>query len=370
MLATKSIIISRCAKLITLLVLVAHFFLGFASAEPIHKDILYISDEIKAELDREIRPIHDRARRAVALHWLMFDTDSWNIDYSADHTYSAMETYENRKGNCISLAALYVAAARYVNLPAKFQSVSVPSAWTPKDGYYLLTGHVNALVRLRRQTIHIDFLQTFLDLELKEVKKRSINDDQAYGEFHNNIAMELVEKKDFELAKQHMEIAISYDPDSDFIWSNYGVLHKFEGDFERAEKKYKKALDKNKRNFSALTNLYILYNETGRHAEAQVLAEKVERYSRNNPYHLAKLAQSSLREKRYPEALSLIKKAIKKDKKVADFHHVKAKILYESGKYELSLEALERARKVSEEKGNNDDIEIYRKKIESLISRM
>lgn len=331
-------------------------------------DLLFLSDEIKRQLDDRVRPISNREKRAIELHALMFHENGWDISYRPDKTYTAQQTFELREGNCLSLAALYIAAARYVDLPARFQSVSVPANWTPKNDYYLLTGHVNATIRLPRKTMHIEFIRTFFDIELDEVEMKTLKDDQALAEYHNNVAMELVEQEQYALAKQHMERATVLWPDSDEIWSNYGVLFKFNKEFVKAEKSYKKALKLNKRNLSTLTNLYVLLGEQGRHSETEAIAKKVDKYSRKNPFHLAKLAQSAFYDGEYSTSINLINKAIRKDKEVPKFYHQKAIAHYKLKQFDSALKALQKARKVSEKIGDNDDIKLYDKKIEHLLS--
>lgn len=330
-------------------------------------DILEISQEIKDALDREIRPIRNKEKRAIELHYMMFAPEKWNIDYSSAKTYTAQQTFDVRQGNCISMAALYVAAARYVNLPAKFQTVTVPNNWSPKEDYYIVSGHVNAVIEIGGDTVNVEFLRTFFDTESTKTKKRKISDKKAYAEYHNNVAMELVEDQQFELAKRHMEKAVAFGPGLDFVWSNYGVLLKFNEEFELAEQKYRKALKLNKRNFSALTNLYVLLEETGRTEEAAKLAKKVERYSKKNPHYLSRLAETALHNEKYENAITLINKAIKRDDSVARFFEIKAKALLYSGNNRLALKALKKAKALSED---TDDFEFYEKKVNTLLSTM
>lgn len=337
--------------------------------ESVRKDILHLDAKVKDVLDRLIRPIDDKVERAIALHRLMFDRYSWHTDYSANHTYTAQETFDEGKGNCLSLASLFVASARYVDLPAKYQSIKVAETWTPKQDYYVLAGHINATIRLPRDTIHIEFLETFFDVEIQATKKKIISDERAFAEYHNNVAMELLEQEQFAQARLHLELAIDYAPKADFIWSNFGVLDKFENDLAQAEEKYRKALKLNKRNFSALTNLYVLYEEQGREQEAKKIAKKVEKYSQRNPYHLAKLADKAHQNRNYDEALSLINKAIRRGKDIPTFYHTKAKYLSDAGQYSAAIRALTKARKISEELRNSEDIALYQRKIDDLLAK-
>lgn len=330
-------------------------------------DVLAINQEIKDILDREIRPIRSKTHRAVQLHTLMFASDKWDINYSSDRTYTAQQTFDLRLGNCMSMAALYVASARYVGLPARFQSVKVAPTFTKKLDYFLVPGHMNALVRLPRETINIEFLQTFFETDIKGAKKRVVSDKKAFAEYHNNIGMELIESDHYALAEKHLKKAVEYAPKLDFLWSNYGVIKKHNGDLKSAETMYKKALSLNKRNLSALTNLYILLKISGRKDEALKISKKVTRYNKKNPYYLVKIAEHSLNNKKYDEALSTINKAIRVDKNIPQFYHVKAKVLYAKGDHKAALGALEKAKEVSE---NKKDKQQFQKKINWMLSSL
>ena len=330
-------------------------------------DILAINQEIKDILDNEIRPISNKTHRAILLHNLMFASDKWNIDYSPNNTYTAQQTYDLRQGNCMSMAALYIASARYVGLPAKFQSVKVEPTFTKKDDHFLIPGHMNALVRVKGEIVNIEFLRTFFETEIKKAKKRVISDDKAFAEYHNNIGMELLDKKRYNMAEKHLKKAVNYAPKLDFIWSNYGVIKKHIGDIENAESMYRKALSLNKKNLSALTNLYILLNTNGRKKEALAISKKVKKYNEKNPFYLVKTAKKSLKNQKYDEALSTIKKAIRVNKNIPQFYHVKAQALYFKGEHKAALNALQRAKETSE---TQEEKQVFDKKINWMASNM
>jgi len=333
-------------------------------------DILYLSPLIKEVLDREIRPVKKKVDRALALHKLMFDRYGWNIDYGADQTFTAQETFDKGYGNCVSIAALFVAAARHVDLPAKFQSVEVENSWTPEDEFYVLARHINVSIRVHGQTMNIEFLQTFFDIEVNEIRKETLSDREAFAEYHNNVAMELMAKKDYEASERHLKAAIEHSPNDDAAWSNYGVLDKLNGRHELAEQRYKQALKINKKNLSALTNIYVLYQQQGRFEDAEKISKKVEKYSKKNPYNLAKLADSAYLNNNLKNALKLINQAIKRDDKVATFFKSKAKYQFYLGDKKGTLKSLEKARAVSEESANTSDIAKYNKKIDTLLSML
>lgn len=332
---------------------------------PVDIELLSLSEEIKSQLDTEVATIRSKVKRAQYLHYFMFAPEHWGIGYTASSTLTAQQTYDQRKGNCISLAALYIASARHVGLEASFQNVHVPPLWENKGDYYVVPGHINAVVHVPRADVHIEFLETFFSNEIEPGDTEVIDDKRAIAEYHNNIAMEVMASGDhYPLVMRHLDKAIKMNPKLDVAWSNYGVVLKFDKQFELAEEKYRRAIALNRRNFSALTNLYVLLSETNRIDEADKIFKKIARYSNKNPHYLAKIAEAALSNEHDEAALKSINKAIKFDATVARFHHIKAIALYRLGEREDSIKALKKAAEAAKEP---DDEQRYRNKVSKLL---
>ncbi len=330
-------------------------------------DILAIDDDIKALLDREIRPIRDPVDRAVQLHDLMFNSHRLNIKYSLQDTLTANQTFYAGKGNCLSLAVLYVAAARHVGLRAKFRRVNILSDWEDKPSFTLLPRHVNVSVPIGLDTVQIEFLGTFFNQEFLTKNTKLVSDNRIFAEYHNNIGMEYLESGNYENAVAHVERALEYDEKTDFLWSNYGVIKKLMGELDAAEAMYKKALSINKRNLSTMTNLQALLHHTGRQKEAMALGKKIEKQHRKNPYYLARIARAKFESGNYELALEHISKAIRHNKKEARFHHLQARIYVSLNMKDKALRALKRASKTSEDFQQE---EIYNSKISQLLAQL
>lgn len=328
-------------------------------------DLLYLSDEVKVILDEKIKPIRDQYKRTEALHFLMFSPENWKISYNQFKTLSAQDTYIQREGNCLSLSTLFIAAARHVGLRARFQQVNISPTWQKMDNYFLVPGHINALVYIPKERIHVEFLRTFFETEFELENTKVLNDKQAMAEYHNNISVEHFIEKRYPQAIAHAQKSISIQPDLDFLWSNMGVIQKFTGNTIAAEKSYRQAIKLNKRNFSALTNLYIILSEKNKTIEAEKIAKQVVKYSKKNPYYLAKLAQTNLQQKQAKTALKHLNKAIKINNKVALFYHLKAQAYSQLGKHEKVKSALIAAKNLALEK---DEISRYSEKLNTFLA--
>lgn len=337
-------------------------------------DVLALSDEFKAVLDTQINSIRQSSRRVLVLHELLFGMTGYDIRYRGAYTRTAMETLTQNGGNCVSLANLYVAAARYVGLDARFQEAQVPENWEESaSGYYVVPGHINVLVKIRgHQDFTVEFLSAY---EGRAAKTRVLSDNEAMAHYYNNLGMNQLQQNRPAVARQYLEKALELYDHSALLWSNMGVVEKHLKKYNAAEKAYLKSLEYDDEFLSAIKNLYVLYMQTGQVKDAKKYAEIVETYSRRNPYYLEKLASKALsntdltntssNNAAYKEAIELLKQAIKIKDDEDRFHFALAKAYYFSGDFKRATEAMEKAREVA---ATPSDKQRYRHKLAALES--
>lgn len=329
--------------------------------------IMALNNEIKAILDQDIRKIRSKQRRLLKLHELLFSPlYGLNIQYHPEGTKTAIETFNTGYGNCISHANLFVAAARYVGLDARYQTVKLSREWRPKDGFYVVPGHVNVVVLLPQKKATIEFNSAFLEsMDQYKLETKIISDRQALAEYYNNVAMEKFEKQLYDEAISHLKKSTGIYNRLDYAWSNLGVVYKYSGNLKKAEESYLKSLKINRSNLSAINNIHILYRELGDEEKAKNYAKKADKYSRKNPYYLEKLANSAIAEKDFEEAVKLLTRATRIYAYEPRFFHGLAKAYFYQQEIEKSSKALQRAKSLSE---SDEFKNRYQKKINALFT--
>ena len=68
------------------------------------------------------------------------------LSYASGHTTGAMQTWRNKRGDCLSLTILAYAAAKSLHIDAHMQDVPVPSAVDRREGFDYINSHVNVFV--------------------------------------------------------------------------------------------------------------------------------------------------------------------------------------------------------------------------------
>ena len=338
------------------------------TAQLVDKEVfLHIGPELKNLLDQKIRPLTRRTQQVVALHELLFGRQYFAIDYDNSYTKTAHETFATRSGNCLSLAALYVASARYLGMNARFQVVDIPEQWDKNRDFNIVLGHVNVRVKIPGHDATVEFLDTYTGEEAKKFKTRIITDDEATARYFNNRGAELLAAGELDSAVELLQKSVEVHPRFSESWVNLGVGYKLKGQLTQAEQAYWQARKINRHNLSAINNLHTLYLETGETQKAQQLADRIRAHQMKNPYYLASLAQHEINKHNFGHAVTYLKKAIKIQPLEADFYLLLGQTYFQVGDYAKSEAALLKAVELTRE---TNELEKRQKKLDALRNLM
>jgi Flp pilus assembly protein TadD len=325
------------------------------------EEILKLNEKMRNMVDLYVKPIGGTERRAQALYDLMFEPDKLALKYDNSFTKTAAETIESGSGNCISLANAFIAMGRYAELDVNYLHFEIPDDWQREADFYYQYKHISAAVCISSdEYLGIDFeLMSNVD----HIRKRSLSDEQGFSAFYSNRGVELLIQGDKDTAITNLLRAIEIDPDNSNNWTNLGVAYRRLNQMDKAEHAYQQALSKNESDLSALNNLAILYQMTGKIKNAEKYSKKLEQYLRKNPYYMIKLAKQEMEKGNYSEALKWAKKAIKKHGDEHEFYFVAAKAYAYLGDKDEAMRNLELSEKYALQSRNKSQ---YSRKLELL----
>jgi tetratricopeptide (TPR) repeat protein len=284
---------------------------------PQKEQILELSTPMKAFLDGHVLTEHGDVDRLKALIFSVFDESRLSLEYSDHFTLTAGQTFEHRAGNCLSFTAMFVAMARYAGLSAYFQEVFDISSWSKNRDLTLFNRHMNAIVMVNGSPFEVDFNY---DGERKFRITRRASDDRAFAHFFNNLGVEAMANRDYDLAHSLFQTSIEIDPSFSQSHTNLGVLFRVKGQYDLAEDRYKLAMDLDRFDYTARANLVRLYELQGRQKEAQQMRKKVERFMKRNPYYHLAEGEEAMAEGRFQDALQSFKTAIRRDYQEPSFY--------------------------------------------------
>lgn len=333
---------------------------AFGASRQDEPDILALSPEMGRFLALRIRPGQVRQLRLQALLDLIFSEDGLKITYGNSRTRTAIETFEERSGNCLSFTLMFVAMARHLGLRAYFREVAEVTSWDQRGDVLVTERHMFAEVEADNGIVQVDFLPPGTKTYRST---RRVGTARVYAHYYSNLGVEELTAGNPAGALELFEKALEHDPDFSQALANIGVALRRTGSPKRAEESFRRALEINPGEMGAVSNLAALYLGQGRPAEAAPLLERVEGHLRRNPFHHFKMGLRAGRQEQWETAIGHLREAIRRRPGEALFHVELAQLQLQVGRGLQARSNLERALALAE---NGEE----RRRIRSLLSEL
>jgi tetratricopeptide (TPR) repeat protein len=205
-------------------------------------DALALDEEATRFIEERTAGIDDPYEKVRALRSAVFDDDGLGFVVDKSRTFTAQEAFDHGGGNCLSLANLFVAAARHLGIDAVFQVVE-PRKPRASGSLSVVEQHINVSGALVWQGQSARYVLDYLAVpEVDFNEARIISDRRALAHYYNNIAMEQLSDGEIEIALQYLKKAALTDGEVDFVWSNLGVVYRWRADRNAAVYAYQHAL--------------------------------------------------------------------------------------------------------------------------------
>lgn len=300
-------------------------------------DLFGLTKEMQVFAETETAQAKRSDDKAEALHKALMTSTSHGgrgITYSAYDTITGIEAFEQRQANCISYTLLFVAMARHLGLKAEVNEVELPPTWDMRaTDTFLLMRHVNAKVFMPRANntfVRVigtaDVSDIVVDLEMRRYrshyKQQVISKELVAAQFYSNRGMELAAEGNVRDGFLHLRKALLMSQEPSYIWSNFGSFYRRQKLLPEAEAIYLHGLAINPRDYNIMHNLAGLYKDMGKLEQSEYYQKRVRQYRNANPYFMYKRAEEKMKKNDLQGALTLIKKAIKKEENEARFYRL------------------------------------------------
>jgi Flp pilus assembly protein TadD len=328
--------------------------------EPLDVDLLAMNPRMERFLERYVLDYDDQDTRRQLLALAVTDRSMLGFHYNEDRTLTAEQAFNSRSGNCIGFANLFIALARRAGLNARYHEVLIPPEWSSHQDTFIVSKHINVVINSPRGPYMIDISGREIKIG---ARRRIMTDEEAKALYFNNLAIEALFADDLPTAYAFLVKAIETSPGVTDTWSNLGVVLARNGQIADAETAYKTALQINRKERTAMGNLYELYVLQDKQPEAQALKTRVENYRRENPYYLLALSDDAVEQQQFEESFELLSRAISKKEDEHRLHFAMARTQYLSGRREAAVNSLNRARELVPE----EEQETYNRPLHELI---
>jgi Flp pilus assembly protein TadD len=256
------------------------------------EEVMALSDDMRKFLESHVNEEAESSYKLRQLAQAIISDPSFALEYE-EVTRTAAEAFRTKKANCMSYTNMFVVLARGVGLDARFQEVDIPPDWTYANDTYVLNLHININVEFGlhgEQVVDFNIVDFDADYEM-----RIISDERAMAHFFNNLGAELLQDGRLTEAFMAFRRAIA-ENDRLFspAWTNLGTLYNRTGHADHAEAAYLQALEADRSDLIAMSNLTALYERRGDHQRAAHYGTRVETHRRHNPYYRYQLAREAL----------------------------------------------------------------------------
>jgi tetratricopeptide (TPR) repeat protein len=253
------------------------------------EDLFRLPPELDAKL-REAKLEHVTTQQKLKhLMALIFGADLRGFGYAAGHSTVAAQTWQNKRGDCLSLTVLTYAVARSLHMQAQMQEVRVPVFFDRRGQLDVVNQHVNVLFRKAHRNLEeSEARDVVIDFEPDFAYRRAgraLTEDGILARYYNNIATEHLVAGRRQLAHAHFRAAIRTDPSYGASYGNLAVLYREAGRVREAEQLLLQAARLSETPDVALYELVQLVQAQGRTADAQRYAEILHAARERDPYY-------------------------------------------------------------------------------------
>ena len=252
--------------------------------------------------------------RLQRLQSAFFDEKAFPFRYENRGTYTAVEAFARREGNCLSFTNLFVAMGRSLGIPITTALVTRAQASEKEGDLIIVNNHVVAAVPYGTQWQYFDFDRRPHE---RPTVYRALDDLWITGLYLNNRGADELRAGHPDIALRYFEYATKLAPQFAAAWGNVGVARRRLGDYQGAFDAYTQALAISADDPTILNNLASLYRSLGRENEAE-MALKAVNLSAATPHVLIVRGDLELAQGRTGKAMRLYKRARYLGPKLAD----------------------------------------------------
>jgi Tfp pilus assembly protein PilF len=257
----------------------------------------------------------------------LYDKTQLKLEYDAEMTRNASQTFAARAGNCLSLVIMTAAFAKEIGLQVRYQTVLVDDLWSRSDDMYFSSSHVNLTLGTthiadkilddQSAPMTIDFLPPE---DIRGRRLRAIGEETVVAMYMNNRAAESLALGQLNDAYWWARKAIEQDARFLSSYNTLGVIYRRHGNLQEAERIFSHALEREPGNTAVMSNLALVFNDEGRIAESKALARKLEQLQPYPPFHFFNLGLTAMRKGDFKAAKDLFAKEVDRDAYYHEFH--------------------------------------------------
>jgi len=333
-------------------------------------DVFALSPEMRSYVSHAI---DDRLRvegKQRGLFDALYDKNQLRLDYDAEVTRNAAQTFAAKSGNCLSLVIMTSAFAKEIGVPVRYQRVLVQESWSRSGEFYFSSAHVNlTLGRTELGSRILDFEGAGMTIDFLGPEDilgrriRNIKENTVVAMYMNNRAAEALADGNLSDAYWWAREAIVQDPAFLNSYNTLGVAYRRHGDLRQAELALRHVLQMEPENPQVMSNLIRVFNDEGQVEQAKTLSARLDQLQPYPPFYYFNLGQAAMRKGDFKLAQELFTREVDRDQYYHEFHFWLAAADVGLGEYDAARKELVLAMQNSM---THKDHELYAAKLDRI----
>jgi tetratricopeptide (TPR) repeat protein len=292
-------------------------------------DLFAMSPEMQAYLDSAAfrAQLHSKGPEKGLVDAL-YKQSALKLEYDSAATRNAAQTFQARRGNCMSLVIMTAAFAKALGLNVRYQNVVVDDSWRRAGGLQLASTHVNlSLSKSPHQNVRsvsgedsaltVDFLPSE---DVAGYRSYRLEETAIVAMYMNNRAVESLLHHQVDDAYWWARAAIAQNPAFIAAYNTLAVVYQRHGDKPMAERSFRAALAREPENVMVMQNLAPLLAALGKNEEAQALTRRIASIEPYPPFHFFDLGIAAMKRNDFAQAKTLFAREVQRAPYYDEFH--------------------------------------------------
>lgn len=285
-----------------------------------------------------------------ALYHALHDVDELKLEYDAELTRNASETFAARSGNCLSLVLMTAAMAQQLGLTVRYQEVLNQENWSRNGDMLFVAGHVNLLLERRpagspgsheaESSLVIDFLPS---RDVAGYRTREIDERTVLAMYMNNRAAETMSRGQLRQAYWWARAAIVHDPAFSSAYNTLAIIQLRHGNPAAGRQTLAHALQRAPDNTVLLANLAQALETAGMAQQAAPLRQRLLALQPQPPFYYFNQGKAALQSGNAAAAISLFARELARDPDYHEFHFWLAQAYAQLGQWPQASRQLQLA---------------------------
>jgi Tfp pilus assembly protein PilF len=297
-------------------------------ARPDHFDsqsVFKITPPMRDYINNEFSADKQTHNATQTLFRALYDKAQLKLDYDASYTRNAIEAFEAKSGNCLSLVLMTAAFAKELGLMVRYQTVYTPENISRDEQTIYYSSHLNIVLgkagvydSANGSAMVIDFLTP---KDAGKQRATVIKEQTVLSMYMNNRAVEELQLKRLDSAYWWAKQAIVNAPDFVPAYNTLGIVYERHGNLLEAERVLRHAMALDATNHAVLSNLSQVMLELGNREEAAHLQRLLRQVSPTPPFHYFDLGMAAMKVKDYRSARDYFTREIRRAELNSEFHY-------------------------------------------------